>query len=181
MPADPSAAAGAQVTLRDGTRVTLRPIRPDDEARMAVFHAGLSPRSVYQRYFHLESLEQRIAHHRLALACRIDPATGVAVVAEHDGAAGPEILALGRLTFADPPGSAEMALLVVDAWQRRGLGHAMMKALLAAARAHGVAVVRGDLLADNDAMHALVRSVGFVVRSVAGDARVLRAELELAR
>ena len=63
--------------------MTIRPIRPDDEPLMAAFHAGLSPRSVYQRYFHITTLEQRITQQRLALTCRVDPAQGVALVAEH--------------------------------------------------------------------------------------------------
>ena len=60
------------VALRDGMRAVIRSIRPDDEQRMAEFHAGLSAQSVYQRYFYLPSLEQRVAHHRLALTCRVD-------------------------------------------------------------------------------------------------------------
>ena len=77
------------VILADGTSVLIRPIRPDDETLMAAFHAGLSMRSVYQRYFHISSLEQRITHSRLSLTCRVDPAAGLAIVAEHvtpDGA-----------------------------------------------------------------------------------------------
>ncbi len=73
---DPHDPAGERLT--DGTPVRIRPIRPDDEARMADFHASLSTRSVYHRYFHLATLEQRTAHARLALTCRTDPAVAVA-------------------------------------------------------------------------------------------------------
>lgn len=171
---------GVEIAVRDGSRVSIRPIRPDDEPRMAAFHAGLSARSVYQRYFHLSSLEQRITHARLALTCRVDPATGLALVAAHHGDGGePEVIALGRLTLTDPPGSAEIALLVRDDWQGRGLGGAVMQRLLADARAAGVRRVHGDMLADNDAMRALVRRAGFSVRPVPGDAAVLRAERDL--
>jgi acetyltransferase len=169
----------ADVVLRDGTCVVLRAISPDDEPLMAEFHAGLSPRSVYQRYFHVTSLEQRIAHQRLALTCRVDPAAGAVVVAEHTTATGRrEILALGRLTRLAPD-AGEIALLVVDRWQRRGLGGALLRGLLDEARHTGIRRLHGDMLADNDAMRALVRRTGFTIGPVPGDAAVLRAELTL--
>lgn len=165
-----------EVILTDGTSVVIRPIRPDDEPLMAAFHAGLSMRSVYQRYFHITSLEQRITHSRLSLTCRDDPAAGMAIVAEHQMADGtPKVLALGRLTRTEP-GAAEIALLVVDRFQGLGLGRAMMRELVASAQTLGVSRLYGDMLADNDAMRAVVRQAGFVIRSVPGDAAVLRAE-----
>jgi len=168
------------VTLADGTAIVVRPIRPDDEGRMAVFHGGLSARSVYQRYFHISSLEQRVAHARLSLTCRVDPTAGLAIVAEHATAdGGLEVLALGRLTRT-APGEAEIALLVVDHWQGRGLGRVMIAALVDAARSIGLARLHGDMLADNDAMRAVVRGAGFQVARVPGDGAVLRAELTLA-
>jgi RimJ/RimL family protein N-acetyltransferase len=167
---------GDEVRLSDGALVAIRPIRPDDEPLMAAFHAGLSMRSVYQRYFHLSSLEQRITHSRLSLTCRVDPAAGLAIVADHVTAKGAhEVLALGRLTRTEP-GAAEIALLGMDRWQGRGLGRAMMHALVAQARALGVRRLHGDMLADNDAMRAVVRRAGFSVQPVPGDAAVLRAE-----
>lgn len=173
------AVAPSDVVLNDGTRVRLRPIRPDDERLMAAFHAGLSARSVYQRYFHITSLEQRITHQRLALTCRVEPAAGFALVAEHVAADGsPEILALGRLRRTAPDGG-EIALLVVDRHQGLGLGTALLREMIAHARACGFRRLHGDMLADNDAMVGLVRRAGFVVRTVPGDAVTLRAELSL--
>ena len=172
--------AGDAVGLRDGTRVVIRPIRPDDEPLMPAFHAGLSNRSVYQRYFYLPSYEQRVASTRLALACRVDPSQGLALVAEHrrdDG--GAEIVALARLTRSTEEGAAEIALLVMDRWQGLGLGRALMHHLVAAARALGVHRLYGDMLADNDAMRAVVRHAGFVIHSVPGDGAVLRVERAL--
>ncbi len=174
------AARADEVTLADGARVVLRPMRDDDEPRMAAFHAGLSPRSVYQRYFHISSLEQRLARLHLSLALQIDPALGVSMVAEpalDEG--GLEIVGLGRVKRSEP-GAAEIGLLVVDRWQGRGLGRAMMARLIEGARDLQVQRLHGDMLAGNDAMRALVRHAGFVVRPVPGDASVLRAELRLA-
>lgn len=172
------AVAATGLVLRDGTPVVLRPVRPDDEPRMAAFHAGLSARSVYQRYFHITSLEQRITHQRLALTCRVDPAEGFAIVAEHDTAAGPEILALGRVRRTGTD-EGEIALLVVDRSQGLGLGTALIRAIVAQARRQGLRRLYGDMLADNDAMRAVVRGAGFDVRPVPGDAMTLRADLRL--
>lgn len=172
---DPQDSPGER--LSDDTPVRVRPIRADDESRMAAFHARLSTRSVYHRYFHLATLEQRTAHARLALTCRTDPAVGIALVAEHtrdDGTL--EVLALGRLTRTDDAGAAEFALLVADEWQGLGLGRLMMQRLIDAARDLGVRQLSGDMLADNDAMRAVVRRAGFRVFTVPGDAVVLRAE-----
>ena len=176
MPSDDST-RGDTLRLRNDAIVTIRPIRGDDEPLMVTFHAGVSPRSVYQRYFHLSTLEQRVTHTRLALTCRVDPAVGLALVAEHTTAEGERaVVALGRLTRTDPPGSAEVALLVVDLWHGLGLGTGMMRALVAGARDLGVQRLYGEMLADNDAMRAVVRHAGFVIRAVPGDAAVLRAE-----
>jgi acetyltransferase len=174
-------ASGVTTRLRNGAVVVIRPIRPDDQPLMVVFHAGLSSRSVYQRYFHLSTLEQRVTHTRLALTCNVDPATGLALVAEHTAPDGTvAIVAQGRVTRTDPPGSAEIALLVMDNWQGLGLGTAMMLALVEAARGLGLRRLHGEMLADNDLMRAVVRHAGFVIRPVPGDAKVLRAELTLA-
>jgi len=173
---DPAAPETARLCLRDGTPVVVRPIRPDDEAMIASFHAGLSPRSVYQRYFHITTLEQRTSQQRLALTCRVDPAHGAALVAEQPGARGPEILAVGRIRRTEPRDSAEMAVVVADHVQGQGLGTAITRALIDVARGLGVRRLYGDMFADNDAMRAVVRRSGFAIRATPGDARVLRAE-----
>jgi acetyltransferase len=59
----------ASWALKDGTPVTIRPIRPEDEPLMVKFHRALSERSVYMRYFHLISLDYRVAHERLTRIC----------------------------------------------------------------------------------------------------------------
>jgi acetyltransferase len=164
--------------LRDGGVVTLRPIRPSDEPLLVVFHAGLSPRSVYQRYFHLLTLEQRTSHERLEVSTSVDPVIGVALVAERRTDEGTlEILGIGRLRHTEPTGTAEVAVLVADRVQGQGLGTALLQALVALAQTLGVRRLYGDMFADNEAMRAVVRRSGFVVHALPGDARVLRAEL----
>ena len=169
--------ASRRVRLRDGSSADLRPIRPGDEALIAAFHGGLSPRSVYQRYFHITTVEQRTTQQRLALTCRVDAEQGAAFVAEQATADGaPEVVALGRIRRTEPPDSAEIAVLVADRVQGQGLGTAITRTLIEVARELGVRRLYGDMFADNDAMRAVVRRTGFTVHGTPGDARVLRAE-----
>ncbi|MEZ5292554.1 MAG: GNAT family N-acetyltransferase [Vicinamibacterales bacterium] len=165
------------VVLRDGTSVRIRPLALDDEGRIAAFQAGLSARSVHQRYFHLTSLPDRIAQARQSSGHDESGAHGMAAVAERVGPG--DLIAVGHLTRIAPADAAEVALIVQDRWQGLGLGGAMMRHLVAAAPALGLRRLHGDMLADNDAMRALVRRAGFVVRSVPGDGAVLHAELTL--
>ena len=82
--------------MKDGSRVTIRPIRPEDEPAMIKFHSELSERSVYLRWFQPLKLTQRTSHERLTRACFIDYDREMALVAERPNAAGePEILAVG--------------------------------------------------------------------------------------
>jgi len=167
-------------TLRDGTAVRFRPIRPDDEPLLVEFHRDLSDRTVFLRYFHLTKLDQRVKHERLARLCTIDPATEAAIVVEHDGPAGtPAIIAVGRLTQPNAQGDAEVALLVSDAYQGQGLGKELMRRLRTHAHRIGVRRIIGEILSENEAMLAVARRTGFTVRPVKGDPQVLRAELPL--
>ncbi len=69
-------------TTKNGTPVVIRPIRPEDEPLMAKFHETISDRSVYLRYFHMESLSSRVDHERLFQKCFIDYDREMALVAD---------------------------------------------------------------------------------------------------
>ena len=68
--------------MKNGTEVTLRPIRPEDEPLMVKFHETLSDRSVYLRYFYSLSLSSRVAHDRLVRICFVDYDREMAIVAD---------------------------------------------------------------------------------------------------
>ena len=86
--------------MKNGEETVLRPIRPDDEPLMANFHKTLSDKSVYLRYFHMESLSARVANERLIRKCFVDYGQGMALVAERTvpETGQHEILAVGRLS-----------------------------------------------------------------------------------
>ncbi|MGA7238206.1 MAG: bifunctional acetate--CoA ligase family protein/GNAT family N-acetyltransferase [Bryobacteraceae bacterium] len=146
-----------EVALRGGGRITLRPIRPEDEPAMVRFHRNLSDRSVHFRYFHSIALSERITHQRLARVCFVDYDRQMVLVAE---TVAHEIAGVGRLTHA-VDGEAEFALIVADAWQNHGIGAALLRKLIAIARPEGLQRIYGSVLADNQPMIDVCNLLGF--------------------
>lgn len=143
-------------------RVTLRPIRPEDETLLAEFHRSLSERTVHLRYFGNIPLDSRIAHARLARVCFSDYDREIALVAERAlKGRQREIIAVGRINRLRGTSEAQFALLVGDPWQGRGLGTAVMKALIDVGRREGLTRIVGSVLAANAAMQRVCRNVGF--------------------
>jgi acetyltransferase len=166
------------ITLRDGTALTLRPIRAEDEPLMVGFHRLLSERSVYLRYFTPLPLDQRASHQRLARICFADYDREIALVAEHRDATGaPQIVGVARLIKEHGVNEAEFGLIVADAWQGRGVGTALMTALVAAGRGEKLGRITGTILADNHEMLDLARRAGFTVLPAAGNEHTVELKL----
>jgi acetyltransferase len=165
--------------LRDGTSVTIRPIRPEDEPLIVAFHSKLSERSVRSRYFQSLQLDQRTTHERLIRVCFNDYDRELALIVELEGAVGREALAVGRLSKTPGQGSAEFAILVSDAWQHQGLGTELLRRLVAIGRSEGVAAITASILTDNLDMQRVCSKVGFELRRVLEDG-VVQARLLLA-
>jgi acetyltransferase len=154
-------------TMKNGSPVTIRPIRPEDEPLMVRFHETLSDRSVYLRYFSAFSLERRVAHERLLRICFSDYDSEMALVAElADPDTGERsILAVGRMSKLLNGNEAEVAVLVSDRYQKLGLGHELLRRIIQVARDEKLSRVSGEMLADNVAMQVLLRRLGFSVRA----------------
>lgn len=153
-------------TLRNGTPVTIRPIRPEDEPLMVQFHQKLSERTVYLRYFHLITLNQRIAHERLTRICFIDYDREMVLVVERRPAAGVEreIIGVGRLSKSHGANEAEFAVLVSDSYQGQGLGSELMRRLIDIGRAEKFDGISADILPDNDDMQRVCKKLGMSLR-----------------
>jgi acetyltransferase len=164
----------------DGERFLIRPIRPEDESLIVAFHGTLSAETVYQRYFANLGYDERVAHERLVRVCFTDYDREIALVAEHaDPATGTvAIVGVGRLIRLRDGRSAEMSLIVSDAFQGHGLGRELMRRLIDVARAEGIEAIVAEILAANSAMVVLTRELGF---DVGGDpaSDTLHAELRL--
>jgi len=152
--------------LKDGTSVTLRPIRPEDEPLLVQFHRTLSEESVYFRYFHLMTLSHRIAHERLTRICFIDYDREMALVVDRkDETTGDhEVLAAGRLSKLHGRQEAEFAMLVSDAYQKQGIGTKLLEQLVQVGRDEGLDKITAEILYENRAMQRVCEKVGFTLK-----------------
>lgn len=156
--------------LADGTAVSVRPIRPEDEPMMVEFHGTLSDQSVYYRYFSALSLRQRTNHARLARLCFVDYDREIALVAvlNDPKTLKPAIVGVGRLCREHGRPAAEFAVVVSDAWQRRGLGTRLLQRLVDVGRAERLTRISGIILAENGGMRRACERVGFRIRHGGG-------------
>jgi acetyltransferase len=170
----------SQFTMKEGTEVTLRPIRPEDEPLMSEFHETLSDLSVYMRYFSALSLSLRVAHERLVRICFVDYDRVMALVVDHkDEATGQHrILGVGRLIKLHTKNEAEVAILVSDQFQKQGLGIELLRRTVQIARDEKLSSISAEMLRDNVTVQRVFRKVGFRLRMVA-DSSCISAMLEL--
>lgn len=175
-PAAPFAAATPRTLhLRGGRTATLRPVRPDDAARMQVFvTAALSATSRRLRFHGAVNGCSDAALRRLTCADGGDRVAFVATVFEHGSE---RIVGEARYAVAAADAaSAEFAIAVADAWQGCGLADALIDALAGAAREAGLRWLLGDVLAGNARMLAFMHRCGFVASACGSDDGMVRME-----
>ena len=143
----------ADVVLADGGTAHLRPIRPDDAGLLRAFYARLSPESIYYRFF---SPRPRLSESEIEHFTTVDHADRVALIAT----IGDSMVAVVRYDRIDPA-TAEVAFLVEDAQQGRGLGTVLLEHIAEAARERGVRRFVADVLPENRRMSKVFRAVGF--------------------
>ena len=150
---------------KDGTPLTLRPIRPEDEPLMVKFHSKLSEETVYFRYFGLPRLQQRVAHERLTRICFNDYDREIALVAVRQDPATreDEIMGVGRLTKAHGLNQAEFAIVIADEFHGLGLGTKFLSRLVEIGRHEGIELIFGNILPENYVMQRVAKKVGFQV------------------
>ena len=167
-------------TMKDGNEVTIRPIRPEDEPALVRFHETLSERTVYLRYFHLMNLEQRIQHERLTRICFIDYDREMALVAERRNpeTGESEILGVGRAMKIHGTTEAEVAVVISDQWQGRGLGKELLARLLIVGADEKLSKLTADILPDNRGIMRICEKLGFTLKHSLDD-EVVRAEFKI--
>ena len=163
----------------DGTRVIVRPIRPDDAGVEEDFVRMLSPEARYLRFM---STIRELTPQMVARFTRIDYERDMAFVAI-TGETGKDEKEIGVARYiTDPDGTAcEFAIVVADAWQRAGLGRYMMARLIDVARIRGLVSMHGDILAGNRRMLKLAGEMGFAITPSPSDPALRRATLSLSR
>lgn len=135
------------VLLADGSEIRLRAIKPDDAPRLVEFYDRLSRHTAYQRFF---TVMKRLPPNWARMLATVDYRRRLALVAEHGPAA--ELVAVARYEPTDDPRTAEVAFVVQDSFQGKGLGRVLLLYLLEAAQARGVERFRAYVLADNTRM-----------------------------
>jgi GNAT superfamily N-acetyltransferase len=147
-----------EVTLRNGRRVTIRPIRRDDVARTAAFIDALSKQSKHSLF--LGGIA-RLSDEAMQRLCNSHDSRDMAYVATVPAPDGERQIGVCRYAAADSPEGAEISVAVADDWQHQGLGSRLLTRLVEYARAHGVRRLYSMDAASNDPMRRLARDVGF--------------------
>jgi acetyltransferase len=126
-----------RIALRDGTPVTIRPIRPEDAPMLQEGFKRLSPQSVYFRF--LESFKE-LSEERARYFAQVDYQNRMALVAEVEEKERSILIGVARYALLGPgqPRIAEAAIIVMDEYQNRGLGSMLLKQLINYGRQHGV-------------------------------------------
>jgi acetyltransferase len=165
------------LTLRDGTRVIVRPIRPEDRQIEREFVQKLSEESKYFRFMSaLRELNEAMLNRFTQINYDREMAL-IAVVCEN--ALETEIGVARYFVNADGT-SCEFAVAVADAWQHRGVGSKLILSLVEVARARGLQVMEGIVMAGNHKMLGLMDALGFSIRSEPGDASMKHVSKQLA-
>lgn len=146
------------VTLRDGTPITLRPVQASDAGLLEAGFAALSRESIYARFLGMTSLGPADIE---ALTAGVDGVTHLAWGATTTTDKGVEEgVAVARCIRTDPDAEeAEVAITVLDAWQGRGVGHALIEVLAEEARRVGITYWTGQIFASNQGIRRLLGHV----------------------
>ncbi|MCA2215316.1 bifunctional acetate--CoA ligase family protein/GNAT family N-acetyltransferase [Jidongwangia harbinensis] len=148
----------ADVLLSDGSAVHLRPIRPDDAPAIVEFHSKLSDRTRYLRYF---SPYPRIPERDLERFVNVDHRDREAFVI----VSGPRIMAVGRYERLGPGSpDAEVAFVVEDAHQGRGIGSVLLEHLAEAAQENGITRFVAEVLPQNGGMLRVFSDFGYQIQ-----------------
>ena len=145
-----------EVTLRDGSRVLVRPVRPEDKE---LFVRGWERFGEESRYRRFMGAKGGLSPHDLAYFTEVDHVDHEALGAR-DAETGEGIGVARYIRLPNRPEAAEAAVAVVDDWQHRGLGGALLRRLTARAREHGIERFHASLFAFNHEMLALFGELG---------------------
>ena len=163
----------AQEQLRDGRPVKIRALRPDDETSMLAAIDRTGPESPKRRFF---VTKREFSDMETAFFMNIDFVNHVALVAEIDEDGKTAIVGGGRYVVVES-GHAEVAFIVVDAYQRHGIGAILVRHIVGLARAAGLKQLAADVLPENIAMLNVLGKLGFQIRGV--DPQVIHLRLTL--
>jgi len=148
--------------LKDGTQITFRPVHPTDEPGMRTLFYNLSQETIYYRFMqHMQSIPRK----QILEMTYIDPRTEVCILATVPEAYGEDIIAVGRYYLDPKTNRAEVAFVVQDNWQRKGIGTFMLNHLIKIARRSGITGFTAEVLRANRPMQAVFNKANSIVKS----------------
>ncbi len=150
-----------QITLRDGTPLTIRPIRPADMDIEKEFVRKLSD---YSRYYRFMQPIRELSPAMLEHFTHPDYDQEMALIALSVSDDKEEEVGVARYVKYPDGRQCEFALAIADAWQGKGVGTALMQELIGVARSAGLESMEGFVLTTNQAMLKLVKFLGFSVK-----------------
>ncbi|MEE8576290.1 MAG: GNAT family N-acetyltransferase [candidate division Zixibacteria bacterium] len=149
-------------TLRDGTEIFFRPVKPTDEAALSEMLYSLSDASIRTRFI---AQTMTFPHKDVQRLTNIDYIQNLAIVGTVPGVSGEEFVAIAQY-FLDPKtGSAEVAFLVQDEWQKKGMGTFLLNYLAQVAKKRGVKQFYAKVLPTNKPMLTIFHNSGYEVRT----------------
>ena len=138
--------------LQDGTEINFRPIHPTDEPRMRDLLYDLSQETIYYRFM---SHQERFGQWQIQNFVYVDHRKDVAIVGTLPEAHGDEIIVVGRYYLDEHTNRAEVAFVVRDEWQNKGLGTFVFNHLVNIAKANGITGFTAEVLRNNNRMQAI--------------------------
>ena len=138
--------------LENGTQINFRPIHPTDEPRMRDLFYALSQQTMYYRFM---SFSKIIPRRQIQDFVYIDHRNDVTIVATVPEAHGEDIIAVGSYYLDGKTNMAEVAFVVRDNWQNRGIGTFLLKYLMRIARRNGIRGFSAEVLNDNKPMQSV--------------------------
>jgi GNAT superfamily N-acetyltransferase len=141
------------MVLEDGTQVNFRPMHPTDEKHMRDLFHSLSEQTIHYRFM---TNITRIPQKQVLNFLYTDYRNDMAIVGTVPEAHGEEIIAIGRYYLNPRTNTAEVAFIVRDKWQNRGLGTFLLKYLITIAKRNGIAGFTAEVLIDNKSMIAVL-------------------------
>jgi GNAT superfamily N-acetyltransferase len=162
--------------LRDGTRVSVRPIHALDAELERRFIEGLSPQS--RRFRFLEAMKSP-SDALLKQMTQIDPTTDAAYVALLGSGSAEREIGVARFSARPDGNDCEFAVTVSDEWQHKGLGSALMRRLIETARGRGIESMHSSDAADNEAMRKFADHLKFRHERDPDDARQVLYSVDL--
>ena len=157
-------------TLADGTKLTLRHIAPTDAAREQAFVHGLSAQSGYLRF---HGTIKDLSKKDVKKFTEPDSRNAVALIVLHRGESGEEEIGVARYAIDPDRANCEFAIVVADAWQKRGIGTRLMNALINHLQVSGVKQISGSVLKSNSAMLKFIKQMGFAETNIPDDPSAL--------